>query len=57
MARQKKHPLPLEDADDVDPSTIGLASTGPLDLDTSQPLVFPRELLPRGVIKTQYLNV
>ena len=53
----KKRPLPLNNVDvDVDPSTIGLVSTGPLDLDTSRPLVFPGELLPGGGIKTQYLN-
>ncbi|KIM52650.1 hypothetical protein SCLCIDRAFT_32492 [Scleroderma citrinum Foug A] len=52
----KKRPLPLNNVD-VDPSTIGLASTGPPDLDTSRPLVFPRELLPGGGIKKQYLNV
>ena len=60
----KKRPLPLDnhgadvDVDiDVDPRTIGLAYTGPPDLDISRPLTFPGELLPGGGIKTQDLNM
>lgn len=51
----KKRPLPLDD--NVDPRTIGLAYTGPPDLDISWPFVFPGKLLPGGGIETQYLNV